>query len=166
MDRKDKKEPEPEPPIDLAARIGARSEPPAPPASEPDPRPNRHDAALPPRREPRRRKGPAGGEDASASAPKTPLGPGEVDLVVTPLPTPDDAFQFEMALRRLAGVGEIRTEYFRHGVLKMRVSYNGPERLASALREGVPGYSVRVVAEDASTLQILVITASEESTPS
>jgi hypothetical protein len=63
------------------------------------------------------------------------------------------------------GVGQVRTEYYRHGVLKVRVSYEGPERLAQALRAGVPGYRVRVIGEDRSTLQILVSSENDERRP-
>ena len=96
---------------------------------------------------------------------RTAPGPGEIDLVVTPLPTPDDWHHFELALRKIKGVGQLRTEYYRHGVLKVRVSYQGPERLASALRAGVPGYRVRVIGEDRSTLQILVTSEADERRP-
>jgi hypothetical protein len=44
-------------------------------------------------------------------------------------------------------VGQLRTEYYRHGVLKVRVSYQGTDRLAAAIRAGVPGYRVRVIGE-------------------
>jgi len=76
---------------------------------------------------------------------RTPPGPGETDLVVTPLPTPDDWHRFELALRRVRGVGQLKTEYYRHSVLKVRVSYSGADRLAHLLRAGVPGYRVRVI---------------------
>jgi hypothetical protein len=88
-----------------------------------------------------------------------------MDLVITPLPTLDDWHRFELALRRVRGVGQVRTEYYRHGVLKVRVSYEGTERLANALRAGVPGYRVRVIGEDRTTLQILVSTDNEERRP-
>jgi len=89
----------------------------------------------------------------------------EVDLVVTPLPTPDDWHRFELALRKVRGVGQLRTEYYRHGVLKVRVSYQGGDRLAAALRAGVPGYRVRVIGEDRATLQILVTSEGDERRP-
>jgi hypothetical protein len=41
-------------------------------------------------------------------------------------------------------------------VLKVRVAYAGTGRLAQALRDGIRGYSVRVIGEDRSTVQILV----------
>ena len=63
-------------------------------------------------------------------------------------------------------MGTLRTEYYRHGVLKVRVAYQGRDRLATALREGVPGYRVRVIGEDRATLQILVTSESEERRPS
>ncbi len=173
---KDKKE-EPEAPVDLASRIGARSEPaPPPPApAEPQAPPPRHDAPLPPRRIDTRQSG-AGpaeganeptGDDRSGAilSPRTPPGPGEADLVVTPLPTPDDWHRFELALRSVRGVGQLRTEYYRHGVLKVRVTYSGGERLAQVLRAGVPGYRVRVIGEDRSTLQILVASEGDERHP-
>ncbi len=99
-------------------------------------------------------------EDAQRSAaipsPRTPPGPGETDIVATPLPTLDDWHRFELALRCVRGVGQVRTEYYRHGVLKVRVAYDGAERLAHALRDGIPGYRLRIIGEDASTLQLLV----------
>jgi len=96
---------------------------------------------------------------------RTPPGPGETDLVVTPLPTPDDWHRFELALRRVRGVGQLKTEYYRHSVLKVRVSYSGADRLAHLLRAGVPGYRVRVIGEDRKTLQILVASESDERRP-
>jgi len=96
---------------------------------------------------------------------RTPPGPGETDLVVTPLPTPDDWHRFELALRRVRGVGQLKTEYYRHSVLKVRVSFSGADRLAHLLRAGVPGYRVRVIGEDRKTLQILVASESDERRP-
>ena len=80
---------------------------------------------------------------------------GEMDLVVTPLPTPDDWHHFELALRRLRGVGAIRTEYYRAGILKVRVQWSGPERFAAAVAK-VPGYRVGILGEDRTTVQIRV----------
>ncbi len=164
--------------------------PPAPPPPADAPLPPRYDGPLPPRRvaEPReptaQRPITIGGDepppppiriapDTPAEAtkstaipsPRTPPGPGETDVVITPLPTLDDWHRFELALRRVRGVGQVRTEYYRHGVLKVRVSYEGTERLAHALRAGVPGYRVRVIGEDRTTLQILVSTDNEERRP-
>ena len=191
MAKKDKKKDQ-EAPVDLAARIGARSEPPKPPAPAPKsadpPAPARLDAPLPPRRtEERTReerpKATTPAQDPSAMewpspippideriepaipSTRTPPGPGETDLVVTPLPTPDDWHRFELALRRVKGVGQLRTEYYRHSVLKVRVSYTGADRLAHLLRSGVPGYRVRVIGEDRKTLQILVASESDERRP-
>ncbi len=176
-DRK-KKDEHVEEPLDLAARIGAR--PPSPPAPAPpaDPAPPpRIDAPRPPRRpegaliiglaEPPPPVAEEGDEPRGAAipSPRLPPGIGETDLVVTPLPTPDDWHRFELALRRVRGVGVLRPEYYRHGVLKVRVGYAGPGRLASALRAGVPGYRVRVIGEDRSTLQILVTPEDEERRP-
>ena len=180
-------------PLDLAARIGGRfipepppSAPQPPPRREPDPLPPRLDGPLPPRRavEPREtRPLSIGGDEpaptpvqlpadpdaeaksAAIPSPRTPPGPGETDLVITPLPTLDDWHRFELALRKVRGVGQVRTEYYRHGVLKVRVSFEGSDRLAQALRAGVPGYRVRVIGEDRSTLQILVSTENEERRP-
>src|SRR6266849_184760 len=197
--KKDKKAKDQEPPDDLAARIGARPEPPpAPPPAPPQkapPSPARLDAPLPPRRSEERpreeRSRAATPAPASKSQPqdpnsmewpspippideriepaipstRTPPGPGETDLVVTPLPTPDDWHRFELALRRVRGVGQLRTEYYRHGVLKVRVSYQGTDRLATALRAGVTGYRVRVIGEDRATLQILVTSEGDERRP-
>ena len=80
---------------------------------------------------------------------------GEMDLVVTPLATPDDWHHFELALRRLPGVGPLRTEYYRAGILKLRLRWSGPERLAEAVTN-MPGYRVGILGEDRSTVQIRV----------
>jgi hypothetical protein len=174
--------------VDLAARIGARQSPsePAPPepapSDEPPPTQTRLDGPIP--SAPKPRLVPAK-EDRAQSAmiqkalaeesqkpepaipsPRAAPGPGEVDLVVTPLPTADDWHRFELALRKVRGVGQLRTEYYRHGVLKVRVSYQGTDRLAAALRAGVPGYRVRVIGEDRATLQILVTSEGDERRPS
>jgi hypothetical protein len=175
--------------VDLAARIGARQSPPEPqpPPAAPTgvpapPRQTRLDGPIP--SAPKPRLVPAK-EDRAQSAmiqkalveetqkpepaipsPRAAPGPGEVDLVVTPLPTADDWHRFELALRKVRGVGQLRTEYYRHGVLKVRVSYQGTDRLAAALRAGVPGYRVRVIGEDRATLQILVTSEGEERRPS
>jgi hypothetical protein len=190
-DKKNKKDQEA--PVDLAARIGARPEP-LPPTladttkkAEP-PQPARLDGPLPPRRsedrprEDRPRATTPAQDPSSMEWPspipplderiepaipstRTPPGPGETDLVVTPLPTPDDWHHFELALRRVRGVGQLKTEYYRHSVLKVRVSYSGADRLAHLLRAGVPGYRVRVIGEDRKTLQILVASESDERRP-
>jgi hypothetical protein len=190
--KKDKDKKDSEGPVDLAARIGAKPEapstpPPAPPPkAPPPPTPARLDAPLPPRRGEGRseeRSRPTPPEDPNSMewpspipplderiepaipSTRTPPGPGETDLVVTPLPTPDDWHRFELALRRVRGVGQIKTEYYRHSVLKVRVAYTGADRLAQLLRAGVPGYRVRVIGEDRRTLQILVAAESEERRP-
>jgi hypothetical protein len=200
MAKKEKKSKDQEPPVDLAARIGARPEPPPakPAAKTPEaPTPARHDGPLPPRRSEERREDRPREERARPTTPapsptasdpnatewpspipplderiepaipstRTPPGPGETDLVVTPLPTPDDWHHFELALRRVRGVGQLKTEYYRHSVLKVRVSYSGADRLAHLLRAGVPGYRVRVIGEDRKTLQILVASESDERRP-
>ncbi len=174
-------------PLDLAARIGGRSAPAeqaVPPVPAPaDAHPPRLDGPLPPRRveprpamigmdEPAAPLPPppviADEEAAKSSAipsPRTPPGPGEADIVATPLPTLDDWHRFELALRRVRGIGQVRTEYYRHGVLKVRVAYTGADRLAHALRDGIPGYRVRVIGEDRSTLQILVSYGADERRP-
>jgi len=191
MAKKDKKD---EGPLDLAARIGGRNAPdrppetPAPPPPEPA-RPQRHDGPLPPRRDAARPT--MIGMDEPAPAPvapppppsppspeileeqvntaipsvRTAPGPGEIDIVVTPLPTPDDWHRFEIALRRVRGVTQLRPEYYRHGVAKMRVMWEGQERFAHALRSGITGYRVRVIGEDRSTIQILVSSENEERRP-
>jgi hypothetical protein len=187
-DKKKKKQSDQEDVVDLAARIGARPSPsePAPPpeprsSDEPPPTPTRLDGPIP--SAPKPRLVPAK-EDRAQSAmiqkalveesekaepaipsPRAAPGPGEVDLVVTPLPTPDDWHRFELALRKVRGVGQLRTEYYRHGVLKVRVSYQGTDRLAAAIRAGVPGYRVRVIGEDRATLQILVTSEGDERRP-
>jgi hypothetical protein len=166
--------------VDLTSRIGGRapSSPPQKPAPRaPDPvdlPPARADGPLPPRR---------GGEQRIESrqfdinpdeedektepipSPRTPPGPGETDVVITPLPTLDDWHRFELALRKVRGIGQVKTEYYRHGVLKVRVSYEGRDRLSQALRSGIPGYRVRVIGEGATTLQILVSSDNEERRP-
>ena len=182
-------------PIDLAARIGGRSyepappPPPVPPAAT-APLPPRLDGPLPPRRDarpvmigmdepsppptPTIASEPSADEQAATGgaipSPRTPPGPNEIDLVITPLPTPEDWHRFEKALRRVPGVlhGEslVRTEYYRHGVLKVRVTYEGQRGLANALRAGVPGFRVRVIGEDRTTIQLLIAGESEERTPS
>ena len=180
--------------VDLAARIGARPapKPPPTPPSERKPEdalPPRVDAPIPPRRGPEQREesrpfsiNPAEPPpiDARMSSlppeetdektepipsPRTPPGPGETDVVVTPLPTLDDWHKFELALRRVRGVGQVRTEYYRHGVLKVRVTYEGQQRLSHALRAGIPGYRVRVIGEGPTTLQILVSSETDERRP-
>ena len=187
-DKKKKKGQAQEEVVDLAARIGARQSAPEPPPAPrpveeppPPPPPTRLDGPIP--SAPKPRLVPAK-EDRAQSAmiqkalveeqekiepaipsPRAAPGPGEVDLVVTPLPTPDDWHRFELALRKVRGVGQLRTEYYRHGVLKVRVSYQGADRLAAALRGGVPGYRVRVIGEDRATLQILVTSEGDERRP-
>ena len=192
MAKKDKKSKDQEGPVDLAARIGARTEPPAPPPTPPaqkaPPPPARLDAPLPPRPREQRPRDERPATTPPAQDPntmewpspipplderiepaipstRTPPGPGETDLVVTPLPTPDDWHRFELALRRVRGVGQLKTEYYRHSVLKVRVSFSGADRLAHLLRAGVPGYRVRVIGEDRKTLQILVASESDERRP-
>jgi hypothetical protein len=81
---------------------------------------------------------------------------GEMDLVVMPLPTPDEWHHFELALRRVPGVGPLRIEYYRAGILKLRLQWSGARRFAAALAE-VPGYRVGVLGEDRSTVQIRVV---------
>jgi hypothetical protein len=80
---------------------------------------------------------------------------GEMDLVVTPLATPDDWHHFELALRRLPGVGPLRIEYYRAGILKLRLQWTGAQRFAHAVAN-VPGYRVGILGEDRSTVQIRV----------
>ena len=80
---------------------------------------------------------------------------GEMDLVVTPLPTPDDWHHFELALRRVPGVGPLRIEYYRAGILKLRLQWTGPQRFAEAVA-AVPGYRVGILGQDKSTVQIRV----------
>ena len=161
--------------VDLAARIGARqsapeSTPPpeaAPPDQPPPPPPTRLDGPIP--SAPKPRLVPAK-EDRAQSAmiqkalveesqkpepaipsPRGAPGPGEVDLVVTPLPTADDWHRFELALRKVRGVGQLRTEYYRHGVLKVRVKQSlsrrrRPSRWRTCLlprRRGLTGRSRR-----------------------
>jgi hypothetical protein len=133
-----------------------RATPPPPPQAQQDPNSMEWPSPIPPLDE---RIEPA------IPSTRTPPGPGETDLVVTPLPTPDDWHHFELALRRVKGVGQLKTEYYRHSVLKVRVSYTGADRLAHLLRAGVPGYRVRVIGEDRKTLQILVASESDERRP-
>ncbi|OLC53565.1 MAG: hypothetical protein AUH85_13905 [Chloroflexi bacterium 13_1_40CM_4_68_4] len=175
--------------VDLASRIGGRlPEPgtPAPPASPPDedPRTTRLDGPLPPRRsEQRDRPTPLGGDEppppipleteatpegaksGPIPSPRTPPGPHETDVVITPIPTLDEWHKFELALRKVRGVWQVRTEYYRHGVLKVRVTFEGEGRLAQSLRAGIPGYRVRVLGEDEKTLQISVSTENDDRRP-
>lgn len=167
-------------PVDLASRIGARGDEASAPPAEREPTPPEpaararsaerphvigadepQPAAVP--------SAPSGEEDASKNTPivsaRGAPAFGEVDLVVTPLPTPDDWHRFELALRKVRGVSQVRPEYYRHGVAKMRVSWEGAARLASALRAGIPGYRVRVIGEDRATIQILVSSEAEERRP-
>lgn len=81
--------------------------------------------------------------------------PGEMDLVVTPLPTPDDWHHFELALRRVPGVGPLRIEYYRAGILKLRLQWTGAQRFSEAVTS-VPGYRVGILGEDTTTVQIRV----------
>jgi hypothetical protein len=81
---------------------------------------------------------------------------GEMDLVVMPLPTPDEWHHFELALRRVPGVGPLRIEYYRAGILKLRLRWSGAQRFAAALST-VPGYRVGILGEDRSTVQIRVM---------
>ena len=189
-DKKKKKGEGHEDVVDLAARIGARqaSPEPTPPGADvpeapvpPPPPPTRLDGPIPsapkPRLVPAKEDRAQGAiiqkalveesqkPEAAIPSPRAAPGPGEVDLVVTPLPTADDWHRFELALRKVRGVGQLRTEYYRHGVLKVRVNYQGTERLAAALRGGVPGYRVRVIGEDRATLQILVTSEGDERRP-
>jgi len=83
---------------------------------------------------------------------------GEMDLVVTPLLTPDDWHHFELALRRVPGVGPLRIEYYRGGILKLRLQWSGAQRFASAV-VSVPGYRVGILGEDRNTVQIRVVPA-------
>jgi hypothetical protein len=83
---------------------------------------------------------------------------GEMDLVVTPLATPDDWHHFELALRRVPGVGPLRIEYYRAGILKLRLGWTGPDRFAQAVAT-VPGYRVGILGEDRTTVQIRVARA-------
>jgi len=174
--------------VDLASRIGGRpAEPPAPapPPAREDAGPTRLDGPLPPRRSEQRDRPiviggdepppppvpmdptakPEGDKSGAIPSPRTPPGPNETDVVVTPIPTLDDWHKFELALRKVRGVGQVRTEYYRHGVLKVRVTFEGEGRLAQALRAGVPGYHVRVLGEDSTTIQILVSTENDERRP-
>lgn len=83
---------------------------------------------------------------------------GEMDLVVTPLATPDEWHHFELALRRVPGVGPLRIEYYRAGILKLRLAWSGVDRFATAVAR-TPGYRVGILGEDRSTVQIRVVRA-------
>lgn len=104
-------------------------------------------------------EGPAAREGASAGpaivTPREAPLLGEMDLVVTPLPTPDDWHHFELALRRVPGVGPLRIEYYRAGILKLRLQWTGAQRFSEAVTS-VPGYRVGILGEDTSTVQIRV----------
>lgn len=82
----------------------------------------------------------------------------EISLVATPLPTPDDWHHFELALRKVRGVGAVRTEYYRSGVLKLRLRWSGAVRFASAIVD-LPGYRVGILGQDRSTVQVRVVRA-------
>lgn len=92
------------------------------------------------------------------STPREAPAVGEMDLVVTPLATPDDWHHFELALRRLPGVGPLRIEYYRAGILKLRLQWTGAGRLGQAVAT-IPGYRVGILGEDRSTVQIRVVRA-------
>lgn len=92
-----------------------------------------------------------------ASVREAPL-TGEMDLVVTPLATPDDWHHFELALRRVPGVGPLRIQYYRAGILKLRLGWSGQDRFAQAVAN-VPGYRVGILGEDRTTVQIRVARA-------
>lgn len=172
-------------PIDLASRIGAPAPQPAVAAPEPirrvdgpieSDRAARHPMLIGANEVPARplliganeafavatpvvADGPA--EPLPAATPaavvvREPPAQGEMDLVVMPLATPDDWHHFELALRRLPGVGTLRTEYYRAGILKLRLRWSGQERLAYAVCR-VPGYRVGILGEDRSTVQIRVV---------
>jgi hypothetical protein len=102
---------------------------------------------------------PAPREGASAGpaidAPREAPLPGEMDLVVMPLPTLDDWHHFELALRRVPGVGPLRIEYYRAGILKLRLQWTGSQRFSEAVAS-VPGYRVGILGEDTTTVQIRV----------
>ena len=85
-------------------------------------------------------------------------GTGQMDLVVTPLATPDDWHHFELALRRVPGVGPLRIEYYRAGILKLRLEWTGAGRLAQAVSK-MPGYRVGILGQDRRTVQIRVARA-------
>ena len=192
MAKKDKKKDKgDEEVVDLASRIGGRqpepaTPPPPPPPAREDPRPTRLDGPLPPRRSEQRDRpmliggdepapppiqlgnepGAAGQKSGAIPSPRTPPGPNETDVVITPVATLDEWHKFELALRKVRGVWQVRTEYYRHGVLKVRVTFEGEGRFAQALRtRGVPGYRVRILGEDETTLQITVSTDNEERRP-
>lgn len=157
-------------PVDLARRIGApEPEDPAPPTETeapptvlPEPVEIRPAADEP---APAREEAVRAPDPAPAFVPhREPPALGEMDVVVTPLPTPDDWHRFELALRKVKGVSRVQPEYYRHGVLKVRMAYSGDRRLAQALRE-LPGYRVRVIGEDRRTLQILVAPDADERRP-
>jgi len=97
----------------------------------------------------------AGAPGAAIASTREAPAAGEMDLVVTPLPTPDDWHHFELALRRVPGVGPLRIEYYRAGILKLRLQWAGPQRFAYAVAN-VPGYRVGILGEDRSTVQIRV----------
>jgi hypothetical protein len=174
-------------PVDLAARIGSRSTAAAGVAVAEIPQ--RFDGPLPSRRATERPTIIGNAEPAPAAAvartsapspeirqekakseaiasPRAAPGPGEIDIVATPLPTPDDWHRFEIALHNVRGVTQLRPEYYRHGVAKMRVVWSGQDRLAQTLRGGLPGFRVRILGEDRATLQILVSADNDQRRPS
>ncbi|HVR88203.1 MAG TPA: hypothetical protein VHG53_01495 [Candidatus Limnocylindria bacterium] len=80
---------------------------------------------------------------------------GEMSLVATPLATPDDWHHFELALRSVRGISGFRTEYYRAGILKLRLRWTGAGRFATAITQ-IPGYRVGILGEDRTTVQVRV----------
>ena len=164
-----KKKTEHEDVVDLAARIGARQGEPTPPEVvqpqvPPPPPPTRLDGPIP--SAPKPRLVPAKEDRAQgAMIQKALVEEEKKPEAAIPSPRAAPGPGFELAIRKVRGVGQLRTEYYRHGVLKVRVSYQGTDRLAAALRAGIPGYRVRVIGEDRATLQILVTSEGDERRP-
>src|SRR2546428_13712716 len=99
--KKDKKSKEQEAPVDLAARIGARPEPPpaAPPQKAPPP-PARLDAPLPPRRTEERPREDRSRRTPPATAPKSqPPDPSSMEWP-SPLPPIDERIEPAIASTR------------------------------------------------------------------
>jgi hypothetical protein len=138
----------------LRERIGAVGEP-SPPASDK----SEAASAEPPPTASESPPAPVPADDATrAEEPEVlipKLRPGEIDLLVAPLPYADDRHRFENALRRLPGVRETNGLYLRRGVYRIRVSYLGGGRLSQQLR-ALKGFRVRILAEDRRAVQVLI----------
>lgn len=93
--------------------------------------------------------------EAAAEQRIPPLLPGQIDIVVGPLPFADDRHRFENAIRRLPGVRETTALYARGGVYRIRVTHRGGGRLSEQIR-ALRVFKTRVIAESRTLIQVLV----------